>query len=109
MDMDEKEKKMTSLYDTLQMQALKLCHQIDTPNEIVKVKARTLSTEEAIGNPEADDFPLQKGKERLMQAQFGRGLGQAFTDQCALHRMTPKRLQSLNIPCIVKGMKHGSR
>ena len=72
---------MTSLYDTLQMQALKLCHQIDTPNEIVKVKARTLSTEEAIGNPEADDFPLQKGKERLMQAQFGRGLGQAFTDQ----------------------------
>lgn len=27
----------------------------------VKVRARVLTTEEAIGNPEGDDFPLQKG------------------------------------------------
>jgi len=47
----------------------------------VHIHARTLTTEEAIGNPEADDFPLQKGKERLMQADFMGSLGQAFTDQ----------------------------
>lgn len=47
----------------------------------VRVRARVLSTEEAIGNPEADDFPLQKGKEKLMQAEFLGALGQAFTDR----------------------------
>ena len=47
----------------------------------MRVKARVLSSEEAIGNPEADDFPLQKGKERLMQAEFSTGTGQAFTDR----------------------------
>ena len=49
--------------------------------ERVSIKARPLSSEEAIGNPETDDFPLQKGKERLMQAEFGTGTGQAFTDR----------------------------
>ena len=47
----------------------------------IRIRAKTLTPEEAIGNPEADDFPLQKGKERLMQAEFGLGKGQAFTDQ----------------------------
>jgi hypothetical protein len=53
----------------------------DLLNQKVRVHARALTTEEAIGNPEADDFPLQKGKERLMQADFIGSLGQAFTDQ----------------------------
>jgi hypothetical protein len=72
---------MTSLYDILREQALRLCRDSGIPNQTVTVKARTLSTEEAIGNPEADDFPLQKGKERLIQARFGTGTGQAFTDR----------------------------
>jgi hypothetical protein len=45
------------------------------------VRARVLTTEEAIGNPEADDFLLQKGKEKLMQAEFLGAKGQAFTDR----------------------------
>lgn len=72
---------MTSLYDTLQKRALGLCRDAGMPDGTVTVKARTLSTEEAIGNPEADDFPLQKGKERLIEARFGSGSGQAFTDR----------------------------
>lgn len=47
----------------------------------VKVTAKTLSTEEAIGNPEGDDFPLQTGRERLMEAEFMGARGQAFTDR----------------------------
>jgi uncharacterized protein (DUF4213/DUF364 family) len=47
----------------------------------VSVRARVLTTEEAIGNPEADDYPLQKGKEKLMQAEFQGAMGQAFTDR----------------------------
>jgi hypothetical protein len=72
---------MTLLYETLKQRALSLCRDTGMPNATVSVKARTLSTEEAIGNPEADDFPLQKGKERLIQARFGSGAGQAFTDR----------------------------
>ena len=44
-------------------------------------KLLVLTTEEAIGHPEDQDFPLQKGKERLMQAKFRGQAGQAFTDQ----------------------------
>jgi hypothetical protein len=53
----------------------------DLLDQRVRVHARPLTAEEAIGNPEADDFPLQKGRERLMQADFQGSLGQAFTDQ----------------------------
>lgn len=72
---------MTLLYETLKRRAFTLCHEAGVLDRTVTVKARALSTEEAIGNPESDDFPLQKGKERLMQATFDNGVGQAFTDQ----------------------------
>ena len=65
-------------------------------NEKVLVKARALSTEEAIGNPEGDDFPLQKGKERLMQAEFKGAYGQAFTDRYGNFEGTLNKI--LNMP-----------
>jgi hypothetical protein len=46
----------------------------------VAVRAFPLSPEEAIGNPEERDYPLVKGKERLMQAEVLGAKGQAFTD-----------------------------
>lgn len=49
--------------------------------ERVSVRARVLTPSEAIGNPERKDFPLLKGKEKMMQAEFKGHLGQAFTDQ----------------------------
>ncbi|GAI33155.1 unnamed protein product, partial [marine sediment metagenome] len=42
--------------------------------------ARTLTPQEVIGKPERDDFPLLKGKEVMLQADFKGSLGQAFTD-----------------------------
>lgn len=49
-------------------------------NEQIQVKAKILSVEEAIGSPERKDYPIQKGKESLIQATFLQGKGQAFTD-----------------------------
>lgn len=46
----------------------------------VTVRARPLSTEEAIGRPGRRDFPLLKGKERLLEARIGESRGSAFTD-----------------------------
>ncbi|NMB35593.1 MAG: hypothetical protein GX989_04820 [Firmicutes bacterium] len=45
------------------------------------VDCKELTPEEAIGSPGRDDFPLQKGKEKLMQAEIDGHLGQAYTDQ----------------------------
>lgn len=72
---------MSDLYDTLRHRAIELCRKNNVLREQVTVRARTLSTEEAIGHPEDKDFPLQKGKERLMQAEFRGACGQAFTDR----------------------------
>lgn len=46
----------------------------------VTIKARVLSAQEAIGNPENYDFPILKGKEKIMEADFKGFKGQAFTD-----------------------------
>jgi hypothetical protein len=72
---------MSSVYDELCKRFYRICSENSLLREQVDIKARVLTTEEAIGNPEGDDFPLQKGKERLMQAGFGQGRGQAFTDR----------------------------
>lgn len=44
------------------------------------VSARTLKPEESIGNPERKDFPLVKGREVMVEADFKGAKGQAFTD-----------------------------
>ncbi len=49
-------------------------------NEGVTVSAGPLTVEQAIGAPEGDDFPIQQGKEKLMEASFRKARGQAFTD-----------------------------
>jgi hypothetical protein len=71
---------MPNIYEEIRLRALKVIN-TDLLDRNITVKARVLSTEEAIGNPEADDFPLMKGKERLMQAEIDGSYGQAFTDQ----------------------------
>jgi len=44
------------------------------------INVRTLTPQEVIGNPERDDFPLLRGKEVMIQADFRGSRGQAFTD-----------------------------
>ena len=49
-------------------------------SKVQVVSARTLTPQEVIGKPERDDFPILKGKEVILQADFKESLGQAFTD-----------------------------
>ncbi len=46
----------------------------------IQVHVRDLTPEEAIGNPEHRDYPLVKGRERLLEANVLGSRGQAFTD-----------------------------
>jgi hypothetical protein len=72
---------MIDVYHEITKKMLSICRDENLLAEPVRVRARVLTTEEAIGNPDAEDFPLQKGKERLMQAEFFDSVGQAFTDR----------------------------
>jgi len=49
-------------------------------SEQVSVRAKPLSPEQAIGRPQRKDFPIIKGKEVMIQAEFREHFGQAFTD-----------------------------
>jgi len=49
---------------------------LDAP---IRVTARTLSTEEAIGTPVYDDLPILRGKEVMIEAEFQGAKGHAFT------------------------------
>lgn len=64
--------------------ARKKFEELITQNEIRKdeltITARGLSSKEAIGNPDRDDFPLLKGNEVMIQAEYNGSFGQAFTD-----------------------------
>ncbi|MEA1972414.1 MAG: hypothetical protein U9N34_03850, partial [Candidatus Cloacimonadota bacterium] len=36
----------------------------------ISIKCKILTPEEAIGNPDKDDFPIIKGKEKMIEASF---------------------------------------
>jgi hypothetical protein len=57
-------------------------------NDEVLVKAKVLSTVEALGNPDRKDFPLLTGKEKLMEADYKGYKGQAYTDQPGIFQGT---------------------
>ncbi len=57
-----------------------LIREHDLLGERIEVRGRILKPDEAIGTPQRQDFPLLKGKEKLMEALFRGARGQAFTD-----------------------------
>jgi hypothetical protein len=71
---------MITMYTTIREKFEKIVADNDLSEEAVTVRAKPLTPEEAIGNPEGDDFPILKGVERMMQAEFRGSFGQAFTD-----------------------------
>lgn len=68
------------IYEQLRNYFLELIRERSLEEETVRVQARPLSAEEVIGTPEDGDYPLLKGKERMMEAQFRSARGQAYAD-----------------------------
>jgi len=75
----------------------KVVHSHQIFEERVSVKARPLSSEEAIGNPEQKDYPLLKGKEKMIQAEFRGFWGQAFTDMYGNYEGTLSEILSMDM------------
>lgn len=68
------------LFEQLKEKFLQIAKENDLLDEKVSITGRALTTEEAIGNPDRQDFPIVKGKEKLLQAEIKGFCGQAFTD-----------------------------
>lgn len=68
------------MHEIIRKEFIKLIKENGLEGEEVMVRAATLSAEQAIGNPEDKDYPIVKGEERMMQAEFRGSRGQAFTD-----------------------------
>lgn len=66
-------------------------------SKVEVVSARTLTPQEVIGKPERDDFPLLKGKEVMLQADFKGSLGQAFTDMPGNYNGTLKEIFDMSL------------
>jgi hypothetical protein len=71
---------MGIVLERFKQEVKKLISEHSLENEMVSVSARPLTPEEAIGNPAHNDYPLLKGKERMMQAVFQGTKGHAFSD-----------------------------
>ena len=69
------------MHEIIREKFIRLIKEHRLEGEEVIVKAKALSPEQSIGNPEDKDYPLVKGQERLMQAEFRGAKGQAFTDR----------------------------
>lgn len=67
-------------YDKLFDRFIELVTDNNLLDESVKVTGRALTPIEAIGDTEKKDFPILKGKEKLLEAEFKGVKGQAFTD-----------------------------
>ena len=68
------------MLETLRQEFARIARENGLESEKIQVVAQPLTPEEAIGRPEELDYPLLKGKERLMQARLKGTPGQAFTD-----------------------------
>ena len=66
--------------EQVRQRAVEFWEEAGLMEETVEVTAAPLTVEQAIGKPEGRDFPIQKGKEKLMEARFKGAKGQAFTD-----------------------------
>lgn len=73
-----------SILEQVRARAIALWEHAGLMDQPITITAAPLTVEQAIGHPDGQDFPIQKGKERLMEAVFDGAKGQAFTDQvCA--------------------------
>lgn len=70
-------------------------HMMD--EQVQVVSARPLSPEEAIGRPDRTDFPLQKGKEVMIEATLRGTRGQAFTDMPGRFHGSVKEIVDLDL------------
>jgi hypothetical protein len=67
------------MYEKLKKEVDALAAEKGWLDDGLEITCGALSVEEAIGTPEEQDYPIQKGKEVMLQAEFRGFKGQAFS------------------------------
>ena len=70
-----------NIYEELREALRKEVQKHNLSGQNISIRCKALSAEEAIGNPDHDDYPIIKGKEVMVEAVFKETKGQAFTDE----------------------------
>ncbi|MFH1037720.1 MAG: DUF364 domain-containing protein [PVC group bacterium] len=83
------------IYERLTSYFQDLIRRSGLEEEEIWVRARPLTPGEAIGTPSDGDYPLLKGKERLMEARFREAKGQAYTDLFGNYAGSPAEIADL--------------
>ncbi len=86
-----------SIYKTIKKRFSEIINGKGLASEVVRVRAKTLTPKEAIGNAEDNDYPLQKGREFLVQADFKGSVGQAFTDMAGNYEGSLHQIVGMNL------------
>lgn len=83
-------------YNNLKLALKEIAEKNNLMDETFILKSTALTTEQAIGKPDRHDFPLMKGKEKLLETEFRGARGQAYTDMPGNWTCTLKEM--LNAP-----------
>jgi len=81
---------------TLKRALSRLAEECGLLDESLRIECAALSAEEALGAPEEQDYPIQRGKEVMMQAVFRDSAGQAFSRETVQRSFTLREV--LNLP-----------
>lgn len=66
-------------------------------HEKVSIRCSVLTAEDAIGNPEDKDYPIIKGREKMIEAVFRGSQGQVFTDEYGNAEYTIEEVLNMDI------------
>lgn len=85
------------IYEQLKSSFQELISERSWADEDISVRVRTLKPEEAIGRPDDQDYPIIKGRERMIEAEFRGAKGQAFTDSPGDFYGTLKQVAAMDL------------
>ena len=85
------------IYQQLKTYLMEKIEEHQLTGNALKITCKALSAKEAIGTPDHDDYPIQKGKEVMVEADFKGSKGQAFTDHFEQNSYKVEQLANLEL------------
>ncbi|MCK5542379.1 MAG: hypothetical protein KAI40_06770 [Desulfobacterales bacterium] len=86
-----------NIYDTLKKALEEKIIFYDLADQPIDISCKALSARQAIGTPDHDDYPIIKGKEVMVEADFLNAKGQSFTDEFENRSYRVKDLLSMDL------------
>ncbi|MCD4744011.1 MAG: hypothetical protein K8R67_16230 [Desulfobacteraceae bacterium] len=85
------------IYDTLKKTLEDKINSHNLADQPIDMTCKALSAKQAIGTPDHDDYPIIKGKEVMVEADFLNAKGQSFTDEFENKAYRVKDLLSMDL------------